>query len=105
MTDKYRLFRQASEFTGFHKKLGVLIEPYLNERWTMADIGCGMALLDFHLMGSVKSIKAIDVDELALAEVEKRIDEELAANRDDARKIETLRQDAYELGDEQWDIG
>jgi hypothetical protein len=104
VADKYKLFRQASEFTGFHKKLGVLIEPYLNERWTMADIGCGMAMLDFHLMSSVRSIKAIDIDEAALAEVERRIDEELATNHNDARKIETLHRDAYELSDERWDI-
>jgi hypothetical protein len=98
------LFRQASEFTGFHKKLGVLIEPYLNERWTMADIGCGLALLDFHLMNGVKSVTAIDVDGKALAEVERRIDEELAANHKDAGKIETLLADAAELGDRRWDI-
>jgi predicted nicotinamide N-methyase len=102
--DKHKLFRQASEFTGFHKKLGVLIEPYLNERWTMADIGCGLALLDFSLMNGVKSITAIDVDEDILAEVEKRIDEELAANHDDARKIETLLADAADLGDRRWDV-
>jgi hypothetical protein len=102
--DKYKLFRQASEFTGFHKKLGVLIEPYLNERWTVADIGCGMALLDFQIMGSVKSITAIDTNEDALAEVEKRIDEELAANHGDAGKIKTVRKDASELEDERWDV-
>jgi hypothetical protein len=102
--DKYKLFRQASEFTGFHKKLGVLIEPYLNERWSVADIGCGMALLDFQIMGSVRSITAIDTDGDALAEVEKRIDEELAANRGDAGKIRTVRKDASELRDERWDV-
>jgi hypothetical protein len=102
--DNYKLFRQASEFTGFHKKLGVLIEPYLNERWTVADIGCGMALLDFQIMGSVKSITAIDTDGGALAEVEKRIDEELAANHGDAGKIKTVRKDASELKDERWDV-
>jgi hypothetical protein len=104
LLDKHKLFRQASEFTGFHKKLGVLIEPYLNERWMMADVGCGMALLDFQLMGNVRSITAIDTDVDALAEVEKRIDEELAANHDDAAKIETLRKDANELSDERWDV-
>jgi hypothetical protein len=98
------MFRQASEFTGFHKKLAVLIEPYLNERWTMADIGCGLALLDFHLAGSVKSITALDIDEDALADVERHIDEELAANRNDARKIETRRMDVSEIGDERWDV-
>jgi SAM-dependent methyltransferase len=102
--DGNRLFRQASEFTGFHKKLGVLIEPYLNVRWTMADIGCGLALLDFQLAGSVKSITAIDVDEDRLAEVEKHIDEELAANHNDARKIEVRRADALQLGGEHWDV-
>jgi hypothetical protein len=103
LLDRRKLFRQASEFTGFHKKLGVLIEPYLNEQWSIADIGCGMALLDFQIMGSVRSITAIDTDADALAEVEKRIDEELAANHDDAKKIRTVRKDAYELGDERWD--
>jgi hypothetical protein len=102
--DKYKLFRQASEFTGFHKKLGVLIEPYLNERWTVADIGCGMALLDFQIMESVRSITAIDTDGDALAEVERRIDEEFAANRNDAGKIKTIRKDASELKDERWDV-
>ncbi|MDR2163984.1 MAG: class I SAM-dependent methyltransferase [Clostridiales Family XIII bacterium] len=104
MIDKYRLFRQASEFTGFHKKLGVIIEPYLNRRWTMADIGCGLALLDFHLLSNVKSVTAIDIDESALTEVENHIDEELAANHAEAAKIATLRKDVSELVDERWDI-
>jgi hypothetical protein len=70
----------------------------------MADIGCGMALLDFQLMGNVRSITAIDTDGDALAEVEKRIDEELSANHNDAGKITTLMKDAAELGDERWDV-
>lgn len=102
--NKYILYRQASEFTGFHEKIGALIEPYLDERWTMVDVGCGMALLDFQVMGSVRSLTAIDTDEDALAEVEKRIDEELAANHSDAAKIETLHKNAFELEQERWDV-
>jgi hypothetical protein len=70
----------------------------------MADIGCGLALLDFYLTGNVKSVTAIDIDESALAEVERHIDEELAANRTQAAKIETLKKDASGLADERWDI-
>jgi hypothetical protein len=106
MIDKHELFRQASEYTGFHKKLSVLIEPYLNEEWTMADIGCGLALIDFLLAGRVASITAIDTDESALAEVEKHIDTELAANRNDAGKISTLLKDASDVGGDgrRWDV-
>jgi hypothetical protein len=104
MIDKHQLFRQASEFTKFHKKLSVFIKPYLNPKWTMADIGCGLALLDFELADSVLSITAIDKDASALAEVDKHIDEELAANKNEALKIETMLKDAHELGDEQWDV-
>jgi hypothetical protein len=63
-----------------------------------------MALLDFQVMGAVKSITAIDTDEGALSEVERRIDEELAANHGDAGKITTVRKDVFELTDERWDI-
>jgi hypothetical protein len=63
-----------------------------------------MALLDFQVMGAVKSITAIDTDEGALSEVERRIDEELAANHGDAGKIKTVRKDAFELKDERWDV-
>jgi hypothetical protein len=100
------MFRQASEFTGIHKKLGVLVDPYLNESWSLADIGCGLALIDFELAASVRSVTAIDTDESALADVERHIDEELAAGRKDAGKITTLRMDAAELGrgGERWDV-
>jgi hypothetical protein len=105
MTGAHGLFRQASDYTGFHKKLGVLVEPYLDRGWDMADIGCGLALIDFHLAGAVNSITAIDRDESALAEVEKHIDDELAAGRRDAGKIHTLMKDASVVGSggEQWD--
>jgi len=106
MTDKHELFRQASEYTGFHKKLGVLIDPYLNANWTMADVGCGLALLDFQLARHVASITAVDIDASALAAVEKHIDDELAANHNDAGKIRALLKDASALGadGERWDV-
>jgi hypothetical protein len=106
MTDKHERFRQASEYTGFHKKLGVLIDPYLNEKWTMADVGCGLALLDFQIAGSVASITAIDIDASALAAVENHIDDELTASRNDAGKIRTLLKDASALGADgaRWDV-
>ncbi|MDR1271993.1 MAG: class I SAM-dependent methyltransferase, partial [Clostridiales Family XIII bacterium] len=60
--------RNVSEYLAFHKKLSVLIEPYLDKRWTLADIGCGQGLLTFHLAPMVKHIFAVDVSETAIKE-------------------------------------
>ncbi|MDR0519755.1 MAG: hypothetical protein LBG82_06865 [Clostridiales Family XIII bacterium] len=105
MIDRHEMFIRASEYTGFHKKLALLAAPYLDREWSVADIGCGLALIDFHLAHSVKSITAMDSDAEILARVESRIDEELAAGHAEAGRISTLRKRTSDAGSggERWD--
>lgn len=96
--------KQASEFTSFHEKISLLINPYLDSKWNIADFGCGLALVDFELASSVNSITAIDTDEEVLNEVDKKIDEELYKGNESAGKIKTLNSDTQNLPDDiNWD--
>ncbi|MDR1816369.1 MAG: class I SAM-dependent methyltransferase [Clostridiales Family XIII bacterium] len=96
-------YRQASEYTAFHKKLAILAQPYLDADWTLADIGCGPGLLDFALAPMVRSVTAIDRDELCIRTLDKELDRVYYTNRAVAEKIEPRLADAHSLGDERWD--
>jgi len=102
-TDKTKMFKQASEFTSFHRKLGILVKPLLDINWTVLDVGCGLALLDFEIADSVKSITAIDYNAELIKEVNQRIDYELAAGRASAEKIVPNCLDANDIEGE-WDV-
>ena len=103
--DDFKMLKDASDFTAFNEKLAILIEPYLNPQWDMADFGCGLALLDFKLAPSLKSITAIDINEAVISEVEKAIDNELLRGNESAGKIQTLHADTRELSsDLSWDM-
>ena len=103
-TEKIENYRRSSEYTGFHKKLSVYAEPYLDESWEMADIGCGPGLIDFFLAPSVKSIDAIDKFEIIISELNKQLDEVFYTNRAIAEKITPLHKEMKDLGDREWDV-
>ena len=103
--DDFKMLKDASEFSAFNEKLALLIEPYLNNQWEMADFGCGLALLDFKIAPYLKSITAIDINDAVLHEVEKAIDNELLKGNKSAGIIHTLHADTRELSSEMlWDI-
>ncbi|MDR0817035.1 MAG: class I SAM-dependent methyltransferase [Clostridiales Family XIII bacterium] len=101
--DKIKMFRQASAFTSFHKKLGVLIEPYLDESWTVLDAGCGLGLLDLAIAPSAAHITAVDIDRAAIADLKAHIDAELRAGRGPVGRIEPVCADVRGLQGE-WDV-
>jgi len=101
--DKITMFKQASEFTSFHKKLGILIKPWLDKSWTVLDVGCGLALLDFEIADSVKSITALDQNEKLIDEINSKIDSDLTAGYETAGKIFTQCCDAKDIEGE-WDV-
>ncbi|MDR1796927.1 MAG: class I SAM-dependent methyltransferase [Clostridiales Family XIII bacterium] len=101
--EKIKHYKQASEYTAFHKKLAVLAQPYLDGGWSLADIGCGPGLLSFHLAPMVRHITAIDNNKLCIGALEAELDRIFYQNRAVAEKIEPRLMDARALGDERWD--
>ena len=102
--EKIENYKRASEYTAFHKKLSVFIEPYLDEQWTLADIGCGPGLIDFWLAPMVAGIDAIDNDGAAIADLTARLDETFLTNRMAAEKIRPRLASLEELKGESWDV-
>ena len=102
--EKIENFRRASEYTAFHRKLSVLAEPYLDERWTLADIGCGPGLIEKWLAPMVASIDAIDIDKAAIGDLEARLDDVFLTNRAVADKVRPRAAALEELEGESWDV-
>ena len=97
-------YKSASEYTSFHRKLSVLAEPYLDENWTLADIGCGPGMIDYWLAPMVKSIDAIDNDPVAIDYLTVILDEIYTTNRTAAEKIKPRLASLEDLGEENWDV-
>lgn len=97
-------YKNASEYTFFHRKLSVLAEPYLDENQTMADIGCGPALIDFWLAPMVSELTAIDSDPAAIDYLNTYLDAIFITNRGVADKIIPRLAGVDDLRDESWDI-
>jgi hypothetical protein len=102
--EKIENYKSASEYTSFHRKLSVLAEPYLDERWTLADIGCGPGLIDYWLASMVVNIDAIDNDPVAIEYLTKSLDDAYIMNRSAAEKIKPRLATVDELGGESWDV-
>ena len=103
--EKIENYKQASEYTAFHKKLSVLAEPYLDREWTMADLGCGPGLLAFYLAPMVASIDAIDNDSAAIEDLKKRLDNVALTDRNTADKIRPRLAPIEDLKEgESWDV-
>ncbi|MBQ4369561.1 MAG: methyltransferase domain-containing protein [Oscillospiraceae bacterium] len=90
-------FQNASEYTGFHKKLADMLAEEIEPGSDICDLGCGIGLVDMHLAGRAATITCVDKDETALA-----------ALAEDAKKrgitnIKTVHADAYGLKG-LWDV-
>ena len=101
---KIECYKQASEYTSFHKKLSVLAEPYLNKEWSLADIGCGPGLLSIWLAPLVASIDAIDNDSVAIDDLKTRLDDVTLTDRYTAEKIKPRLASIEDLEGESWDV-
>jgi len=98
-------YKQASEYTSFHKKLAVMAEPYLDSEWTLADIGCGPGLLALQLAPMVYSVDAIDNDSIAIEDLKKHLDGDVAArDRRTAEKIWPRLASIEDVKYESWDV-
>lgn len=105
VSEDFIMLKQSGEFTSFYEKLALLVAPYLDTAWDLADFGCGLALLDFEIASKVKSITAIDIEPKILAEVDNMIDEELYSGNESVGIIETLQADTSNLSEDmRWDV-
>ena len=96
--EKNRFFVDASQYTGYHKDLAAIIKPYLKPEWTMCDMGCGLGLLDIQLADSVAHITAIDRNESAISDYNRRVKDLNITN------ISAKVGDANKLKDDKWDV-
>ena len=64
--DSIRWYKDASVWTGYHKKLAAELEEFLSPDVTVCDIGCGTGLLSMELAGKVWKILAVDKDSAAI---------------------------------------
>jgi SAM-dependent methyltransferase len=103
-SEKLENYKRASEYTAFHKRLSVLAEPYLDENWTLADLGCGPGLIDFHLAPMVRGITAIDNDALAIDDLRSRLDDVFQTNKYVADRITPVLGDIRAFTEEEWDV-
>ena len=102
--DAIENYKNASEYTSFHRKLSVLAEPYLDETWSLADIGCGPALIDYWLAPMVAGIDVIDNDPEIINYLNGYLDDVFITNRTTADKINPILADFNELKEDSWDV-
>lgn len=98
-TDKtIEYFKDASEYTGFHRNLAEKIRPYLKPDWTLCDLGCGLGLLDIELSDSVSKITAIDHSKKAINDLNDR------AKAQAIKNIHAKVGDVDKIKDEKWGV-
>ena len=102
--EKIENYKQASEYSSFHRKLSVLAEPFLDESWTLADIGCGLGLIENWLAPMVSSIDAIDVDEAAINDLKARLDDVFLTSKAVAEKVAPIVASIDDLAGDSWDV-
>jgi len=66
----------ASEYTGYNRLLSELLLKYIGEDETVCDMGCGLGLVDFELIRSVKSICCVDLSQWAVNYINARVKKE-----------------------------
>ena len=90
-SDAVRWFYAASEYTGFHRALAQLCLPHLTRGGSLADLGCGLGLIDLELAGQMSRVTCIDQNPLPLQELERE------AKRRGVDNLEVLQADCREL--------
>ena len=101
--EKIEDYKQASEYSAFHRKLSVLAEPYLDESWTLADIGCGPGLFENWLAPMVATIDAIDIDKCAIDDLQTRLDDVFMTSKSVAEKVTPMLAGVDDLAGDLWD--
>ena len=64
--DSIRWYKEASLYTGYHKKLAEELKEFLAPQVTLCDLGCGTGLLSMELSDMVWKILAVDRDSAAI---------------------------------------
>lgn len=72
-TQSIEWFLAASEYTGFHENLAQALLGEINIEDTVIDFGCGLGCLDLALAPYISNSTAIDISELAIESLKKRI--------------------------------
>lgn len=70
--DAVRFMRDASAYSGFHEQLAAAIAPYLPERASVCDAGCGLGDLSVALCRHAASVTAVDCAEAAISALRAR---------------------------------
>lgn len=91
-----RWFENASEYTGYNKKLAELLLKYIPERGTLCDMGCGAGLIDYELSPYFEQITCVDISPEAIQAVEN------GAKKRGIRNITTICEDGSAV-EGQWD--
>lgn len=91
-----RWFHNASEYTGYNKKLAEILFRHISRGGSLCDIGCGAGLIDFELAPHLAQITCVDISPEAIDAVERH------ARRLGLSNISTLCMDASGL-EGKWD--
>lgn len=66
-----RWFHNASEYTGYNKKLAGILLKHIPPGSSLCDVGCGAGLIDFELAPYLSHITCVDVSPQAIRGVER----------------------------------
>ena len=91
-----RWFQDASEYTGYNKKLAGIILEHIPNRSTLCDMGCGAGLIDFELSREIGAITCIDISPGAIEQLKR------GAMERGIKNITAICADAFEA-DGQWE--
>lgn len=75
-----RWFRNASEYTGYNRKLAQLLLEHIPSRKTLCDMGCGAALIDFELAKFIEQVTCIDISPVVIDAVSQQVREQKIGN-------------------------
>lgn len=67
-----RWFNDASEYTGYDKKMARLLLQRIEHRQSLCDLGCGMSFADMELAKYIEHITCVDTDSFAISETRRR---------------------------------
>jgi SAM-dependent methyltransferase len=67
-----RWFNDASEYTGYDKKLAQLLLERIDHRDSLCDLGCGLSFADMELSRYINQITCVDADGFAIEQTRRR---------------------------------